>query len=415
MDRLYRISLGHYTTMTTAPDPLVPHPDARNSAAQSISPILDQICNGGSETILNLREASRKATGRKMFRLNSMNDIVIFKYPNFDDRLLGVSARKAPEQKAHSPQFRKPIETGIFIPHDGDNLRRGGYAIYLRQRDWDQLLKLHLGLEVAATEDGYVTDIKTLNAIDRIPSLDPFLLKSALAFRDGDIDAAYFTIRQDEETAVREVIAEKLRPVVARAFALSDAGEIETRTTRFINSLWDPSQREGVELLKSLGMAETDTSGVIEGWKGIGFYKVAIGRTREGVLALSAWLNSKHSRPANAALPQFDIEQAAMLRDAVRSKLKTVISNVEEVFKKYDSSHATLLTEGNPAPFRRFLENVNAYYWTLGYCSMALRHSVTISQRFLRKNPRMRLPFRELCDMLTLLNGTLAHQSDGRI
>jgi hypothetical protein len=401
--------------MMASPPPADSPPAPRSVAAQSISPILDQICGGGSETTLNLRESSRKATGGKMFRLASMNDIVIFKYPNFDDRLLDAGARKAQEKKAQGQQFRKPIETGIFIPHDGNNLRRGGYAIYLRQKNWNELLKRHLGLEVEATGDNYAIDVKTLNAIDRIPSLDPFLLKSALAFRNGDIDPAYFTIREDEEAAVREVIAEKLRPVVARAFALSDAGEIETRTARFIDSLWDPSQREGVELLKSLGMAETDTSGVIEGWKGIGFYKVAIGRTREGVRGLSTWLKSKHSLPEKGRLSQSDIEQAAMLRDAVLSKLRIVIANVDDVFKKYDSSHATLLAEGNPAPFRRFLENVNAHYWTLGYCSMALRHSVSIFQRYLSGNPGVRLPFRELCEMLTLLNGTLAHQSDGRV
>ena len=97
------------------------------------------------------------------------------------------------------------------------------------------------------------------------------------------------------------------------------------------------------------------------------------------------------------------------------SKIRAVSMNMGSVFKRYDESHSMLLDQDNPDPFRRFLERVHTYYWVLGYCSMALRHSASIFERYVGQQTASRISFDESQEMLGRLSGTLSSQSTGAL
>lgn len=389
-----------------------------------MSPLLDQICNGGASVALNLIKSNEVPAGAKLFRCTSLNSTVIFKYPNFDRNISGVSwdkpkeARGSPKATVAVPSNKKqeskrPIETAIYIPHDPGDLLSGGYGIYLRQRDFENLLKHYVGLDLQDTSAAYERDVAILKAIDGIPSLDPFLLKDALSFCLAEIDPSYFSIAKEEEMEVREVISEKLRPIVARALRLEAPELVNERTEAFLDSLWNPEQPDAAVFLGALGISSESARSVIEGWKGIAFYRVNFEKARPGIEALLDWLASGASEPKDRP-DRTRLEQQRMFKSSVREKLRTVSQQMIEVFKKYNDSHRQLMSEGRPNAFRNFLENVDKYYWVLGYCSMALRHCSSIFQRYTGDGAAKRLTTEELEEMLTRVNVTLNSQSDGK-
>lgn len=387
------------------------------------SPLLDQICNGGSSVALNLIRSTEVPPEAKLFRCQTLNHTVIFKYPNFDHDLSASNLKAAKESsgKPNGPtitrqrnqELKRPIETAIYVPRDPRDLLSGGYGIYLRQRDFEKLLKHYIGLDFEETNLAYERDIAVLKAIDGIPSLDPFLLKGALSFCIDRIDPSYFSISKDEEAAVREVISEKLRPIVARALRLESPELVKERTEGFLDSLWNPEQSDAAVFLGALGISSENARSVIDGWKGIAFYRVSFEKARPGIESLLDWLASGASAPKDRP-DRARLEQQKMFKVSVRNKLWTVSQQMVEVFKKYNDSHRQLMTEGRPGEFRNFLENVDKYYWVLGYCSMALRHCSSIFQRYTGYSAGSRLTTEELEEMLTRINVTLNSQSDGK-
>jgi hypothetical protein len=399
--------------------------ERRGAVRPNASPLLDQICHGGSAVALNLARLSALPPESRLFRCSSLNSTVIFKYPNFDREIAvrqsasqatpgSQEAPAAPETAAGGRGSSRPIETAIFVPHDPRDLTAGGYGIYLRQRDFQALLKRHVGLDLDSSNPDFEQDVAVLEAIDRIPSLDPFLLKGALSFCAGRVDGAYFSISPDEEAAVREAIAQKLRPIVARALALEAPEMVRERTEHFLDSLWNPELPEAAMFLRALGIPSENARSVIEGWKGIAYYKVNFDRAKDGVIALVKWLDSGAALPREGKADRARFERLAMFRTNVRGKLKTVSQQMIEVFKRYDGSHQVLLAEGKPGSFRTFLENVDRYYWVLGYCSMSLRHCSSIFVRHTADGTRDRLTYAELEEMLGRINTTLSSQSDGK-
>lgn len=407
-----------------------PNEESKNDASagsrsrRSASPLLDQICNGGASVALNLIKSKDVPVDAKLFRCNSLNYTVIFKYPNFDQDVAESNWNAPKEGRGNSrtsvtfasqkkTPIKRPIETAIYIPHDPSDLFSGGYGIYLRQRDFEKLLKRHIGLDLEESNFAYERDVAILKAIDGIPSLDPFLLKGALSFYLGEIDPSYFSISKEEEMEVREVISEKLRPIVARALRLEAPELVNERTEAFLDSLWNPEQPDAEVFLGALGISSVSARSVIEGWKGIAFYRVSFEKARPGIEALLDWLLSGASEPKDRP-DRTRLEQQRMFKASVRERLRTVSQQMIEVFKKYNDSHRQLMSEGRPNAFRNFLENVDKYYWVLGYCSMALRHCSSIFQRYTGDGGKKRLTTEELEEMLTRINVTLNSQSDGK-
>jgi hypothetical protein len=259
-----------------------------------------------------------------------------------------------------------------------------------------------------------VSGLQILNAIDTVPSLDPFLLKDALSFCTSSVDPVYFAIAPSDERAVREVIAEKMRPIVARAFSRDDKAQGDYRTERFLDALWNPAMKEGEMFLRALGILRNDCRAIIEGWKGIAYYKFTFTQNRASIAALLQWLESKDCLPSGRLHTKQELEQLDMFRRTIVEKLRIVSGRIGTVFKGYDSSYMSFINDGLPEAFRDFLADVPRHYWMLGYCSMALQHSSNIFERLVGEPPR-RLDFDGTQAMFSQLSATLSSQSSGQL
>jgi len=380
---------------------------------KSLSPILDQIAHGGSSVALNLVKLTALAQDRHMFKQESLNRTVVFKYPNFEQQI--ADQPKPPPAAAPQPQHERPIETAIYVPYDSTDLGGGGYGIYLRQREFERLLKDHVGIDFDARNDAYERDVAILRAIDSVPSLDPFLLKSALLKFSADIHPAYFEISQAEENGIKGLIADKVNPIVARALGIADAADVNERAQRFLQALWDPTLPEAKLFVSAFGISGEQAHLIFEGWKGVTFYEHAFTQNLQQVAGVLRWLNSADAVPLDIRDFKHYKPQQDMFRQATVKKLRNLIANVNGIFAEYSECHGRFLQGGDPKPFRNFLAGVYRRYWVLGYCSMAVLHTCNIHERFMKTATRSRLNFEQIEDMLKRMDAALSSQASGSI
>ncbi len=408
-------------TDLNAPPAKKPEPKKKK---KSLSPILDQIVYGGSSVALSLIKMQAIAGDRALFRSPSLNKTVIFKYPNFDQQLADqptpppatAAPAPAPAGEGDGPKKAdRPIETAIYIPHDAAEVAAGGYAIYLRQRDFENLIKHHVGIDIDQLSQAYERDVEILRLIDSIPSLDPFLLKSALSKFQDEVHPGYFSISEAEETGIKTLIAGKVNPIVAKALGLTSANDVNERSARFLQALWDPTMPEAKLFVSAFGISGDQAQQIFEGWKGVSFYEHTFNRNKAATAKVLSWLNSPDAVPLDIREYKHYKEQQDMFRQQVIKKLRNIISTVSAIFGEYTICHGKFMNEGDPKPFRQFLAGVYRRYWVLGYCSMAVLHASSIFDRFMQGAIQNRLQFDQLEEMLKRLDVSLNSQSDGTV
>ncbi|MFX6277432.1 hypothetical protein ABTF87_19215, partial [Acinetobacter baumannii] len=82
-----------------------------------------------------------------------------------------------------------------------------------------------------------------------LPSLDPFLVENA--FRQAGIEAhpAYLAIDHEDADVIRESIADKVKPIIARAGGRLDPAKLDGRARRFVDAIWDDSQTDASQFI----------------------------------------------------------------------------------------------------------------------------------------------------------------------
>jgi hypothetical protein len=396
----------------SAPPPKKPDPKKK----KSLSPILDQIVHGGSAVALNLIKMQATAGDKAMFRSPTLNKTIVFKYPNFDQQIADQPAAppggKQPAVADTAAKADRPIETAIYVPHDSTEVGAGGYAIYLRQRDFENLLKHHVGVDIEQISSNYERDVAILRTIDSIPSLDPFLLKSALSKYLAEIHPDYFSISEIEEAGIKTLIAGKVNPIVAKALGLTSATDVNERSARFLQALWDPTMPEAKLFVSAFGISGDQAQQIFEGWKGVSFYEHTFNRNKASTAKLLAWLNSPDAVPLDIREYKHYKEQQDMFRQQVVKKLRNIVSNVSSIFGEYTLCHGKFMNHGDPKPFRQFLAGVYRRYWVLGYCSMAVLHASSIFDRFMIGAVQNRLNFDQCEEMLKRMDVSLSSQAN---
>ena len=377
---------------------------------KELTPILDQILNGGPSTNLNVLKITQKLKdlSNPFFETSSLNRVIVFKYPNFHMELAENSSNYSDQGAKLSNE--RPVETAIYIPNDETMLQDGGYAIYIRQRDSEELLQRYLGVSAEPESESIKRDIQKLTIIDEIPSLDPFLLKTTFERHKIDIDEAYLNIAEGEEQKIKDAISERVRPIVSWALGTS-ASENSKQSQRFVDAIWNPSLPEASLFIEAFKIDRGEVDNVFGAWKGVSFYQQQFVRNRGAIAEIIKWFKSDLSVPVDIRMNKAYEEQLKMFKAHTRKRMMNVVSNINQIFKDYDLCYQKFIEDGDPIPFRSFLITSHYRYWILGYGCTSLIHCRNIFDRALAQGVRGQLTFDNMNEMLTNMDSTLSSQA----
>ncbi len=367
-----------------------------------LSPVLDQILNGGTGVALNLPAIRKKVLDEeRMFLTEGLNNAFVFKFPRFGEEK--DEAQDLDQLQSGNKKQPRPIETGLFVPYDVRDPLRGGYAIYLRQANYANMLRELMGVDVENTKQ-FATDVDILNMIDDLPSLDPFLMKESFGLAGIKVSPRYFEINPKEEREIRELIQDKILPIVGTALGLRSRLDLINKSKGFLEAIWDPSLPEASLFVSAFGIATGDAASVSGAWKGITYYQYAFQRYRERLALVFSWMGSELSVPVDIQQNRAYAEQQRMYKQSVIKRMKDMVRELGQIFREYESCYSEFLDRANPKPFREFLLNASKIYWLLGYCTTAIAHICTAFRSTVLARQSRRLSFDQTNVLLSRLD-----------
>jgi len=376
--------------------------------SSSTAPILYRIVNGGSSTSMNLiREAKRGQVEQRLFRKTSLYNTILFKYPNF------IQPQSPSQQRttAQRDTAAKPVETAVYIPNDPEMPMGGGYGIYLRRESHAAVLKEFLGIERDVEDEDTIHDLRILDVIDDIPSMDPFLLKSRLDTLGIAIPENCLHISAAEEAAMRRIIEMRIGPILSKAFS-RHGGLSAEGLRRALDAIWNPALPESVRFVEAFGFHASETSQMFFALQGVAFYEYLFNETHSRLKPVAEWLNGPAAKPADIIrYPKFDVERMTMLRTEVTKAVGSSLRELHTIFRNYEEAIAAFEKQENPGPLRVFLGGVNGHFWRIGHGLSAMINSCITVEDILQR-PGAAAKFDTVMETLSRLRVSMSDRAD---
>jgi hypothetical protein len=130
------------------------------------------------------------------FKASSLNGAVIIKHRLRQDEQFNFAASRR-------------ISTKLIIPFERTDLGLGGRSLFVGQHGWQAMLN-----DLRGGQDDAARDIMLLEALDELPSLDPFLLREHLKRRDFKIANCYFAISNADLERMQRFVSKEISKLV---------------------------------------------------------------------------------------------------------------------------------------------------------------------------------------------------------
>ncbi len=282
------------------------------------------------------------------------------------------------------------IATKVVIPFERTDLGLGGRSLLVGQRGWQKML-----VELSGAQGHEARDIALLEALNELPSLDPFLLREHLRRREFTIANCYFAISAADLERMQRFVASEVSRLVMLAYGgLGGQGNI-TKLVDLLLSGQDDTRLEPLRL--TLGLEGENFREGLFSWKGFLYYKWVLN---------SLW---PELRQVIAELSQIkvvgtkDFDMLSLVNDVgarVNRAIHAQIRKVRATLEVYDDAFAELTQQGNPMAFRDFLLKSPEMFLSLGERTGMVSHIASFWRYRFPKDRELRVELDELLDIL---------------
>lgn len=292
--------------------------------------------------------------------------------PMFQNRILNralILKHRLRRDEIDQFYVRRTVATKVILPIDSADLRLGGRYLFVNQIGFAGALAESFGIG-----HGH-PDRDVLLLMDRLPSLDPFLLREQLRRNGHEPAACYFNVAEAELARMAAFVAREITPLVSMTLGPDIDLTIDTPVARLTAKILANSADEDMRGLARTLMLDPDEceQGVFS-WKGFLYYKWMlqaitgeIGAIMEGV---------RRVKPVG----RVDAEALAAIdraRDLVRRRIVMTCSATADMLRVYDDAFLGLTREDRPMAFRDFLRDAPVLFSRLGEQLGALQHIVS--------------------------------------
>lgn len=313
----------------------------------------------------NLGALQKTASTSRVLNLLAVHDIQAgaaeySSHPFFKVPMLNLTVLLKHRLRSHERldfDNHRPNATKIIIPFERSDLRLGGRSLFVGQRGWIEVLR-----EACDDAPHFERDVELLQAIDELPSLDPFLLREHLKRRGYEIAPCYFAISVPDIALMQSYVSREIRKLIELAYANAPIGE--NYVAKLVEALLSAEIDERLEPLRITLKLEGDAyrEGVFS-WKGFLYYK--------WVLA-SLWPKLKEVVDEVPRLRTTGLRDATLssymegARGRVQKRIEDQQREVLRALQVYDIAFRELTQKENPTAFRDFLLKAPEMFLMLG-------------------------------------------------
>ncbi|MDE2030361.1 MAG: hypothetical protein KGI97_07345 [Alphaproteobacteria bacterium] len=352
-------------------------------ANEYLKPMLDV----GSPRVLNCNVITRRILAenpeaKTFFTCKPLNDTVLI---------------KDTDPSSHAGNS---IGTKLYLPFNENEIYEGGRTIFISNKHIEEALLEHFG-NGALPQDSLNRDMRIMRILDKLPSLDPFLLKDVFINEKIEMNPAYFEVDKALWNQIESYILEGFEPLAKAAFP--DALSSDEMARKLIEKIWEGRDLDALKpLVMALRLPQGYELEIFSAWKGIIFYGFQHKLAEPLMTEMLNWLKDVKipiGIASNAERAEFKAEIDTG-RNAILNEWKTA----EKVLADYQTSYDKMFKlRAGSADFVKFLQNSSQSYWTLGNCLGKTGHVSYCWDAMTKRHPGRKLPWDQLCEFITLL------------
>jgi hypothetical protein len=281
--------------------------------------------------------------------------------------------------------------TKLIVPFERSDLGLGGRSLFVGERGWMECLQ-----ELAGVTHDLGRDAGVLEAMDELPSLDPFLLREHLRRRGFEISDSHFEISPGDLDKMQLFVGGEIGRLIDLAY--KGKGGNDANTVRLVEALLSNRNDERLEPLRQTLRLEGESyrEGVFS-WKGFLYYKWVLStlwpRLREVMTELT---KVKLTGPRDAETEQLIRQMRARLHDNIEKQVRSVA----DYLRIYDQVFEDLTKDGNATAFRDFLLKSPEMLVRLGEGTGIVSHIASFWRFRFPKGKPLEAHAGELLDML---------------
>ncbi|MEO0393434.1 MAG: hypothetical protein AAF213_09315 [Pseudomonadota bacterium] len=305
-------------------------------------------------------------TGGDFFLNDTLNEAVIIKHRlNDDDR------RRMLNDQAI-------VGTKIFVRYGGnDSFDESGKFMFMGQKDSAQVFQEHFGLDAQSRPDD-ARDLGLLTIIDRLPSLDPFLLRDRLMQSDYQIDPAYFRLSEAEAKRYRTHVIREFYPLAQIAFR--NATDVDRLSSLIVDKMWEATDLKVLKpMMDAMEIPYEQSNDIFFSWKGFVYYKLTMQRLADGFAGFITSLQAAKpiNMPTNIVRQEIEALRPRLIK-ALREEYETASQQIEE----YDHAYRhQMIRLSKPQEFTKFLRFAPRRFEKLGASVAGIEHAQSTWKR----------------------------------
>ena len=314
------------------------------------------------------------------FKAASLNGAVIIKHRLRQDEQYNFDAGRR-------------ISTKLIIPFERTDLSLGGRSLFVGQRGWQDMLN-----QLRGDQDDEARDVSLLEALDELPSLDPFLLREHLKRRDFKIANCYFAISAADTDRMQRFVSSEISKLVDLAYGGNGGGGGNNNISKLVTLLLSGEVDHRLEPLRlTLGLEGENFREGIFSWKGFLYYKWVLASLWPELRAVISELTEvKIVGPRDNEL----LRDVKDMGQRVNSRIMGQVKKVRDTLQVYDDAFAELTQAGNPMAFRDFLLKSPEMFISLGERTGMVSHIASFWRYRFPKGRPLQAELDELFDIL---------------
>jgi len=317
------------------------------------------IFKGGSSHIFNCRDLTNKIeskikidishdkSNRLLFHNMGLNRAVYIKRP-FENR--NISAMR----RGNIGCF----ETKLYIPFENELFRGGQTINFSDSRFYSVVHELRPSDDQFSAEE-VASDQQRLKIIEKLPSLDPFLLKEKFRQEGIEVDDDYFTVTKDVWLEIRKFVMGKFCPMIM--FAYPGQEPSKDQINNLTDLLWESKDNPDIEIMmQALGVSKQKIPDVLYAWKALIYYEFLYIQYNEKIKQLIKWLDQLETQLGYTSLTLK--ESKSKVRKNLSDNIGSFLPILQESKNAYDE---LFIFKRNAQPFVTFLGDCQKHFFNI--------------------------------------------------
>lgn len=298
----------------------------------------------------DLAQAQPGANPPTFFSNSALNQAIIVKH-NIRDNERHLFSR---------PQ---PVATKLILPIDRENLALGGVTFMLGERQAPRILRDKLGLN-RATGDGKVQrDLKILDILDSLATLDPFIVRERFTLDGVELPEAFSAFHLHGDNALYEYMKSQLLPLVRLALAGQKTND--RALERLLDEIFVESHNSKAEFLREALRIDADKwPAALYVWKAALFYEY---RARSFEPRWRRFMESLQATKLYGFSTLAPAEVVLRMRVDLMDRALRTKGHLDRLLESFDQAfRQDLIGQGSPDSFRDYLMGLNDKLYNFG-------------------------------------------------